>query len=795
MRTALRTAIRSPGFSLLAVFTLALGVSASTTLFSVVNAVLIEPLPYRDADRLVVVRAEQDFDGASRPSRAMFPTAAVAAWPPIASLERVAFYAVGVASIAGSAASELVDTAVVTTSFFETVAGDLVLGRALLAADDLQPTAVISRRLWERRFGGSAAIIGESLVVNGQRHTIVGVAAETFHMPQPQTDVWLPAGFAHARNPACCGFVPIARMAKGVVLAAASDEIQSLVSALAAEFPRALSGTRTHAIGLHDSIVRETRPTLMVLAAAVGLLLLTACANVTNLLLARNSARIQETAIRRALGASRGRLVKQSLAESLVLATAAAAAGVVLSVWSLNALKAWPPAGLPRVESLGIDPAVLAFGCALAISTTVVVGLLSALQSADPVASLKGIQPGRIGTQGSRRTLRAVTVAQLAVSMVLLVGAVLLGRSLVALMGTDLGVEPDRVATASLNLAMDRTLTDREQVQLVERVVERIGSLPQVMAAGVGTARPPDASRMRLTLNRTGEAGARASFQAAAVPVTPGYFAALGIRLERGRFFTAADDGVAPAVAIMSRDTARQLFGTDDALGRTIDLPALRNGASTREQMTVVGIAGNVKYSGLDQVADAVVYRPFAQQPWRSVFLVARTAGDPAVLASRFRSEVGAVDRFITIGEVATMNAVLSDLTAQPRFRAALLTSLAVLAMVIAAVGLYAVIRYSLSQRTAEIGVRLALGASRRQIRTMVLREGMGLAMAGTALGAAGAYGLTRLLTSLLFGITPTDVTTFALAAAGIVTASLVAVYVPAARAARTDPVVVLRGD
>lgn len=794
-RFGLRGWRRSTGFAAVAILTLALGIGASTALFSVVHGVLLKPLPYRDPGRLVVILAEQDFEGARQPVRTQWPSAAVAAWPQIDPLDRIGFYSRGTAALATAETSELVDTAIVSGSFFETLDGDLELGRGLSPADDLQPLAVISDRLRRRLFPSGADPLGQPLTLNGQVYTIVGVAAGSFQIPQAQNDVWLSAGFARTRNPSCCSFTPIARLVSGVSLPAASQEIAAVARTLAAAMPRALGGTRVEVVKLQDLLVRESRPALLVLTASVGLLLLLACANVMNLLLARNTARTHETAIRRALGASRAQLVGQALTESALLTTVGAAVGMALASLSLRALKTWPPTGLPRLDGVEINAPVVLFACAIAAATTLLVGLFPALRTSDAAAPLRVSQRGSTGSRPARATLRAVTITQLALSVILLVGAMLLGRSFVALLRTDLGVVPEHVATASLNLTMNRTLTDHQQVEVVGRVIDRIASLPGVTAAGVGTARPPDASRVRLTLRRTDDPDARATYQAAAVPATPGYFQALGIRLERGRLFTEADGPLAPPVAAMSADTARQLFGEQDPLGRTIRLPVLRNGTTRSEEMRVVGITANVKYAGIDQAADAVVYRPFAQQAWRSVFLVARTTGDAAALASQLRRQIAQVDRGITVAEVTTLEAVLSDATSRPRFSALLLGVFASMAVAIAAVGLYGVLAYSVSQRTREIGVRMALGASGRRIRLMVLREGMALAVVGGASGLAGAYGSAHLLASLLYGIRPTDLASFALATGGVISTGLLASYIPARRAANTDPGVALAAE
>jgi putative ABC transport system permease protein len=794
-RYAWRTLRRAPGFAATAILTLALGIGAATALFSLVHGVLVRPLPYRDATRLVLVLAEQDMEGASRPVPMPWPAAALGAWPEIASVESTAFFSPNVAALASTEGTELVDSAIVSDRFFTTLDGALLHGRGFGPADDGHPVTVISERLWRRHFGGSADVLGQTLTVNGQAHTIIGVASHTLQVPTPQTDVWLTAGYARTRNLACCSFTAVARVKEGVPPNAAREDIETAARAVVATLPRSVAGARIEVISLLDSLVRETRPALVVLAAAVLLLLVLACANVMNLMLARNSARRRELHVRRALGASRGRIAFQSLCEAALVASGGAAAGAWLAAMALELLRSLAPGSLPRLDAVRLDALALLFAAVAALATTLAIGVFPAMPAIGPGAI--AISAGQRSTPGgrTRTALRVATVVQLAISVVLVVGAVLLGRSLVTLMRTDIGVEPEGVVTASVNLAMNRRLSDAQQIDLVDRIITRITSLPQVTAAGMGAARPPDASRMRLTLNRSDAASARAAFQAAAVPATPAYFTALGMRLERGRWFTAADDERARPVVIMSADTARLLFGNEDPLGRTIELPVLRNGATSGEHMTVVGITANVKYSGLAQPADAVVYRPFAQQPWRSVFLVARTAGDAGRLASQLRREIAAVDAAVTVADVTPLATVVADLTLQPRVRTMLLIALAGMAITIAAVGLYGVIAYSVSQRTAEIGIRMALGADRRRIRLMVLSEGAALTAIGLAGGLAAALGGSRLIAALLFGIAPTDPASFALAAVVTLVVGLAAALLPAARAAGADPLSALKAE
>jgi len=421
---------------------------------------------------------------------------------------------------------------------------------------------------------------------------------------------------------------------------------------------------------------------------------------------------------------------------------------------------------------------------------TLVTGLLPALQS-DPSKSLRiggqGVTSGSSGT----RVRRALMIAELAVSVVLLVGAILLGRSLVRLMNTDVGVETGRVATASLSLALDRELNAAQQIALVDRVLERMRALPGVTSVGVGTSLPPRESRLLLTLRGAGAI----DYQAAAIPSSPGYFSALGIRLLKGRFFTDADTGDHPAVMIMGSDTARHFFGDGDPIGRTLSLPVFRDGVTGQGTITLVGIIGDVKYSGLDRAPDSAIYRPFAQQPWPNIFLVARTDGDTAAFRMTLQRQIADVDRAIAVSAVSTLDHVVSEAAAQPRFRTLLFAALAGLALALAAVGLCGVVSYSVSQRTTEIGVRMALGATASDVVKMIVGEGMWLAVGGVAIGVAVAFALARTLASLLYGVAPADAASFVFASGFMLFSAMLASYIPARRATGIDPAVALRAE
>jgi putative ABC transport system permease protein len=804
VRYAARTLRKRPGFAVAAVVTLALGVGANTGIFSIVYGILLRPLPYRDAERLVLVEVERDVGGTREPMRIYFPLPELAMFRArFSSFESVAFYATDEGVLSNDRGAERVDFATVSDTFFSTLGGGVRLGRALGSSDDLSPALVISERVWRRAFSGSPDVLGQRVTLNSTRgdgsqratwrripFTIVGVAEATFQFPRPQIDVWTPAGLVRTVNPRCCSFLPVARLKPRATLNQASGDAQAVANTLSSTNARAYAGLRARVVGLHEHLVRAVRSSLLILLAAVGLVLIVACANVMNLLLARNVARAREISVRVALGASRGRLVTQSVVESGLLATLGGTAGMVLAAGMVETLRRLEPAELPRLDAVRVDGPVLIFAVAAATLVAVVTGLFPTLRS-DPSESLRTEGKGATIRPSGTRVRRALMIAELAVSVVLLVGAILLGRSLVRLMNTDVGVETNRVATASLSLALDRELSSAQQIALVDRVLERIRALPGVKSVGIGTSLPPRESRILLTLR-----GANAiDYQAAAIPSSPGYFSALGIRLLKGRFFTDADDGDHPPVMIMSADTARHFFGGDDPIGRTLSLPIVRDGATRQGTIELVGIIGDVKYSGLDRAPDNAIYRPFTQQPWPHAFLVARVDGDPTALGMTLQRQIADVDRAISVSAVSTLSNVVSEAAAQQRFRTLLFAALAGLALALAAVGLYGVVAYSVSQRTTEIGIRMALGATASDVVKMIVCEAMWLAVFGVAIGVAVAFALARTLASLLYGVAPTDTASFVFASGSMLFSAVLASYIPARRAIGIEPAIALRAE
>ena len=791
LRYAIRTLVRTPAFAVTAIATLALGIGANVAMFSVVYSVLLKPLPYRAPGTLALVQAEVQYVGANRPVPVMVQSSQLGAWQrTFDGIAATAFYATNVDALSVDGGSEIVNSAIVSGEFFATIAGPLSAGRPLEAADDVQPSAVISRRLAERLFGDAERALGRELPLT-HVYTIVGVAAREFQFPNGKVDAWLPAGFVRAGNPRCCGFRVLARLDPAATVERAAAAVQPLFAS-SVSGKGGTSQVRTSVVRLTDDLLQSVRPALLVLFASVLLVLVIACSNLVNLLLARNAARQREFAVRRALGAPASRLMQQLLAENAVLALAGAACGILLAQPSVVILSRLAGDAVPRMDAIAIDRVALLFAGGLAVAATILSGIVPALRAAASSANPSQESGRTSATRGTRRLQRAMCVVQVTLAAMLLIGATLMGRSLVRLLRVDLGVATDHVLTTSLNLGLGARPTDAETLARIERVIQNVAVLPGVRAVGVGTSLPPSDSRIRITLRRTGDV---VDYQAAAVPVTSGYFSALQMRLIRGRLFTDADDDRHPPVMIMSEATARRFFGEGDPVGRTLRMPLLRDGKNTSVDMTLVGVTANVKYAGLAAPPEDIVYRPFAQQPWIAPFLVVRTTGDPVAFTPTLRKAIGATDKAIVTSSFTTLDRLVSDAAAQPQFRTVLSASLAALALGIAAIGLYGVVAYAVSQRAKEIGIRLALGATSRNVLRMILADGLTIAVAGIVIGTAAAFALTRVLADLLYGIAPTDPISFLASAISLLALTLVASYIPARRAARIDPIHALRAE
>jgi len=796
IRVAARGLLRSKGFAFAGSITLALGVAATTTIFSVVYGVLLRPLPYQDAGRLVVIQGEKDFSSGPR----------LMNYSP-EELEDFSSAATAFSSIAVSNTSSLtyqfdsgiepIGGATVSGRFFETVGAKARLGRAF--GDDSEPVIVISDRFWRKAFGADPAVLGRAVrIVDraniARTYTITGVMPPEFQYPRRQTDVWRSLAFVRAmgddniRNRNRGGAEFLARLRDGVTIEAARADAARANDVLKSQFANSRIDMRSKVTALPAYVSGTVGPSLWILLGAVTLVLLVACTNVASLILARQSVRAREISVRMALGAPRVRLVAYMLAESSIIAIAGAILGVAMSFGLVRLLQYLAPAQLPRLDAVAVDGPVLLFAMSAAALAAIVAGFGPAVLATRTDAVLAMRSGSKGAGSGTRRLRSVLVVIEIAASIVLLVGAALLSRSLAAMLRTNLGVNTENVMTAQLDLGLGRAVAGPRQLQMLDDLRQRVAAIPSVQTAGYGSALPPALEVLRMSFILTNpDNTATESHIVTTVPASPEYFSTLQIPLVSGRLFTASDSDGAPAVGIVNREAARRFFGNHDAIGRTLPF---ESGA-----ITIVGVVENVKYTGIGSPNDGVVYRPFAQQPFRLAVLIARTTDDPARITNQMRTVIRSYDPAINVGAVQPLTTWVSDSVAQPRFRTLLLSAIAMITLLLAMVGLYAVIAYSTSQRTSEIGVRVAIGAQRADVIRLVLSEGARLAVIGIVVGLAGSYWATRLLSSFLYQVTTTDPGAFAGAAIALFLVALLATYLPARRAARIDPMTALRTE
>jgi len=821
LRYAVRTAWRDRAFSLIAVSTLALGIGANTALFTIVNAILLAPLPFKQPEQLVRVTA--DFTGqrvkdAGLSIPELFDLRQSGIFDEIGGVWPIS------ANLTETDEPERVETALVEATYFRMLGVGAQHGR-VFDAGDAQPgiaeVAVISDALWKRRFGADPGVLGKRIRIDNDLYSIIGVAPAAFRHPGRSTEtdveVWAPSGWIaspFSSQPIRRAYLlqgGLGRLKPGVTAAAAQERIDALTERLRRDYPSDYpegAGWTLRAIPLHDDLVGKVRPALLTLVAAVGFVLLIACANVANLLLARASARQREIAVRRALGASRARLLQQLLTESVLLAATGGIFGLLLAVWGVDGLVRLSPSSLPRLHDVGVDATVLAFTAGLSIATGILFGLAPAIQGsqAEPQQVIR--ETGRSATAAGRTTrLRStLVVGEFALALVLLVGAALLVQSFWRLQRVDLGFNPSSVLTARLWLPQPNLpetgpyFTHDARVSFYTRVLDRIAALPGVDAAGGVTTLPLSGAAGRTAFTIEGRPSATGeNLSSESSLVTPGYFRALGIDLVRGRFFDAHDDVKAPLAAVVSESFARQFFPGEEAIGRRI-APATRGRAGAGPlqpappmRLTIVGIVRDVKNGRLDAADAPLLYRSVLQTSNLNLTLVVRTRHDPATLAEPLRREVRAVDPNEPLFGVRTMDEVVGATLAERRFTMLLLALFAVTALVLSAIGIYGVMAYFVTQRTHEIGVRMALGASAADVLAMVLGQGARLAAAGVAAGLAGALVVTRAIATLLFGVSARDPATLVALSAALTGVALLACYVPARRATRVDPVNALR--
>ena len=806
LRYAARALVKRPGFSLVAVLTLALGIGANTAIFSVVNATLLRPLPLRDPDRVVMVwgalaklqadrlpNSAPNFEALKKESK---------------TFERMAAFRSWAWQSTGSGDPELLRGARVTADFFDAVGAGPMLGRAFTAEEDMPnraPVAIISHSLWQRHFGGDKDVLGKTITLTGQNAQIVGVMPEGFQFPGGanmipglqfalQNDVWMPLAITDEQRgrQGNLNLATIGRLKPGVSVAQGEAELRAIQQQL----PLGTIGFSVNVVPLHQQMVGAIRKPLFVLLATVAFVLLIACANIANLLLARATSRQKEIAIRAALGAGRRRIIRQLLTESLLLSITGGAIGLLLAVWGNSLLVSLIPREVPRINDVTVDARILLFTFGISIVTGLIFGLVPALQASrfDLNESLKEGVRGTTSGAGQNRLRSLLVVAEVAMALVLLIGAGLLMKSFVRLLDVKPGFNPANVLTFEVqlpNLPPSRYERGEAQTAFFQQLMTRLQALPGVENAGGVLSLPLSGAVESTDLIVEGREATPDGERPDAdyTIVTPEYFATLQIPLLQGRHLNAQDKLDAPFVIVINDTLAARIWPGENPIGKRF-----RVGWEEKPR-EVVGVVGAIKQTTLDAEARPAMYLPHLQSPNPRLSVLVRTRGEPLSMAAAVRQEVRAIDKDVPVTQVQTMDKVLGASVAQPRFSMLVVGLFAVLALVLSAVGIYGVMAYAVSRRAHEIGVRMALGAGANQVLKLVLKDGLTLAFAGIAVGLLGAFALTRLMASLLFGIGAKDPATFISVAAFLAIVAFVACYIPARRATKVDPLVALRNE
>jgi predicted permease len=810
LRYGARVLAKSPGFTAVAVVTLALGIGANTAIFSVVNAVLLRPLAYREPERIVTVLHEgqhpvspANFLDFRASSRSFDGAAAAEAWG---------------GALDGGGSPEMVSGLRMGEGLFGLLGVPPLVGRTLQPDDytaGRDRVLVLSHKLWQRMFGGDPAVVGRQLSLSGESYTVVGVMPPEFQFPpfwSTRAEMWTPLDLSsRAANRGANSLRVFARLKPGVAMEQARAEAETISRQLAAAYPETNAGRSLRVDPLNEKVVGNIRPALLVLAAAVAFVLLIACANVACLLLVRTAARQRETAVRVALGATRGRILRQLLAESLLLSLGGALVGVLLAVWGVDWLTSLLAGNstsfsirLPRAGEIKVDGAALAFTFAVSVVTGVLFGLAPALAASKPDLT-HALKEGGRGAAGGRRRLReSLVVAELALALVLLVGAGLLISSFVKLQQVDPGFDPKNVLSLTVSLVGAPQYVGPSREAYYRQLTGRLEAVPGVEAVGAINHLPLAGDLWGRSIVIEGRPlpppGQR---EGAAFRVTrPGYFRAMGIALRAGRDFTERDAPDAPGVVIVNETLARLQWPGEDPLGKRLTLDDPRDTSRAPQWLTVVGVAKAVKQASWTDAPSNEIYLPFQQSgsfyagrggPFTSMTLVVRTAVEAQSLAATVQEAVRSLDRTLPVSNVVSLEQVVRDTLWQPRFSLQLIGLLAGVALLLAAVGLYGVMAYTVAERTREVGIRLALGAQRGDVLRLVVGQGMKLALAGVGIGLLAALALTRLMTRLLFEVSATDPRTFAAISALLAAVALAACWIPARRAAKTDPMVALR--
>jgi len=775
----IRTLVRQPELTAIAMLTIALGIGATALVFAVVHRVLLAPLPYPDADRLVVTRLSlPDYADLQRTVTAFEPSGVWAS----------NLYMLDEKQVLGG---------VVSPSVFTTLGVAPIVGRAIAESDGASPVLVLSYGLWQRRFGADPRVIGRTVRLTGTAFTIIGVMPRAFRFPTSAFELWTAMPFAMTQAPGQSEnrslriFQTVARLRPGGRIEQAQAELSALAATLQRVHPDTNAGVSFPLISLRERQVGSVRPALLVALASAGCLLLIACANVANLMVARMSARTQELAVRAALGAGRSRLARQLVTESLLLATFGGALGVLLAQWGVGLLPSLVGNRVPRIDEIGLNAPVLLAAILGTVATGVLVGLAPVFQlrTAALEPALRGGGRGETDSAHGGRLRSALVVAQVAIAVIVLAGGLLLTHSLLRLLQVDTGVKPDRLLAFNVQLIQQPTAEARAAT--AEALLERIRTVPGIVAAGGATGLSPITAQRGTTFDVEGQPDAPIDARGAYfIAASPQYFRTLGARVVAGREFSAADSALAPHVVVVSETLARRFFPDSTAVGRRLRLV---NPEYPNDWRTIVGVIRDIRYQGLNDGPRPVVYTPFAQTPFFWMYVHARTAGEPMAALPSIRAAVKSTDSRLSLGNPMPMTALVAEASADPRFSAISISTFAAAAVLLASIGLYGVVSFGVVRRRREIAIQLALGAPAHIVRTQVIRRAVLLSAGGLLIGLLVTIWVGRLMEGLLFEVTPTDPLTIGMVAAILLTVTLAAAAIPAARATAIDPVQTLR--
>jgi predicted permease len=800
-----RVLVKNRRFTAVAVFTLALGIGANSAIFSVVHSVLLKPFSFAEPEQLVVAWERCLDQGLPRmvvsPPNFADWRAQNHAFQDLAAYRQQDF------NLTGDGEPELVRGLRMSASMFSMLGAQPLLGRDFRADEDqpgAPPAVIISHRFWQRHFDADPKAIGQSLTLGSESATVIGVMPPGFDFPPPiafrgearpvQVDLWTQLRYAQENQRGAHNLSVLGRLKAGQSLEAAAADLRDITRRLATDFPDTNKGWDAFLVPLHEQVVGDVKTALLILPAAVSFVLLIACANVANLLLVRATGRQRELAIRAALGASRRRLICQLLMESLVLSLIGGIIGLLVAEWALKLVTGLAPQNIYRLDRVSLDGRVAGFTLLVSLVTAVIFGLIPAWQTSrlNLVTALKDGSAG--ASDGARRQVlrNLLVVAEVALAMLLLTGAGLLLRSFIRLQAVPTGFQPEQLMAMTINLPRSTYANHQQRLAFTERLMSRLTALPALQSVAFSSSLPLDTGLQGTDFRVEGRPVLLGQAPHTYVSiVSPGYFQTMGTPIFQGRDFTAADNGEAPGVVIINSHLAQQYFPGENPIGKRVDM-----GFRTGTLLEIVGVVADERQDTLQAEPHPGMYLPYAQSPTGlPLILLVRSAGEAGMIASAVRQQVRELDAQLPVYDVKTMDQVLDKVMARPRFMTFLLALFGALAILLAAVGIYGVVSYSVAQNTRDIGIRLALGAQGGDVLKLVLRQGLILTVCGVVIGAAGAFGLTRLMTSLLFGVTATDPLTFTGVSLLLLMVALLACYLPARRATKVDPMVALRHE